>query len=154
MKSKSRVVSSYHKFMALLDHWANHGVPQMLGVAISFVSVTLGVSMILNPGVFLETYTFQEVFAFASPQAWATVYIFTAILVLITVFTSQKSAQAPVFVMAATFVVQGLLTIPMIAVGGVPSSLFMYIGMGWICIITQLVCGAREVPRDQTPVHH
>lgn len=148
------MATSYRRFMNLLDHWANHGVPQMLGCAISFVSIGLGISMLTNPRVFEDTYSFKLVFEFASPFAWATVYIFTAILVLITVFTNQKSAQAPVFVMGATFAAQGLLTIPMIAVGGVPSSLFMYIGMGWICIITQVVCGARKVGHEESIVRY
>lgn len=148
------MTAGYRRFMNLLDHWANHGVPQMLGCAISFVSIGLGISMFISPDVYEEAYSFQLVFSFASPFAWATVYIFTAVLVLITVFTNQKSAQAPVFVMAATFAAQGLLTIPQIAVGGVPSSLFMYIGMGWICIITQLVCGAKKAQDEKAPLHY
>ena len=146
--------TGYRRFMSLLDHWANHGVPQMLGIAISFVSVGLGISMLVNPQVFIDTYTFKLVFQFASPHAWATVHIFTSLLVLVTVFTNQKNAQAPVFVMGATFIATGLLTIPQIAVGGVPSSLFMYMGMGWICFITQLVCGARKVHYEKTPVNY
>lgn len=148
------MAASYRRFMDLLDHWANHGVPQMLGIAISFVSVGLGASMFISPKSFEQTYSFQLVFSFASPYAWATVYIFTAILVLVTVFTNQKNAQAPVFVMGATFAAQGLLTIPMIAVGGVPSSLFMYIGMGWICVITQLVCGARKAQDEKSSIYN
>lgn len=135
--------------MDLLDHLANHGVYKMLGTAISFVAVGLGVSMFVDPEVFIDTYSFRTVFAFASPYAWGTVYIFTALLVMVTIYTNPKSAQAPAFVMAATFAAQGLLTIPQIAVGGVPSSLFMYIGMGWVCIITQLVCGARREPHEE-----
>lgn len=146
-------VTSYRRFMDLLDHWANHGVPQMLGTAISFVAIGLGASMFLSPDVFEETYSFLLVFSFASPFAWGTVYIFTALVVMICIYTNQKSAQAPVFVMGATFAMQGLLTIPQITAGGVPSSLFMYIGMAWICFITQLVCGARKVPHDKAAIN-
>lgn len=148
------MATSYRRFMNLLDHWANHGVPQMLGCAISFISIGLGLSMFINPEVFSHTYSFHLVFSFASPYAWATVYIFTAALVLLTVFSNQKNAQAPVFVMGATFVAQGLLTVPMIAVGGVPSSLFMYIGMGWVCFITQLVCGVGKAHNEEAPIRY
>jgi hypothetical protein len=133
----------YRRFMGLLDHWANHGVPQMLGTVVSLVAIALGVAMFVDPGVFIETKSFHVVFAFASPYAWGTVYIVAAMAVLITVYTNQKSAQAPVFMLGATFAMQALLQIPQIANGGVPSGLFMYMGIGWVCFITQLICGAR-----------
>jgi Ca2+/Na+ antiporter len=145
---------SYRKFMELLDHWANHGVPQMLGTVISFVAVGLGVTMFINPQTFEEAFAFRQVFTFASPFAWGTVFIFTALVVLITVYTNHKNAQAPLFVMAATFVMMGLLQVPQIAAGGVPSGLFMYIGMGWVCVITQLICGARKVTHEKAPIHY
>jgi len=138
---------SYRQFLSLLDHWANHGVPQMLGTVVSMVAMGLGVSMFMDPSVYRQTFSFSLVFTFASPYAWGTVYIVSALIVLISVYMNQKSAQAPVFVLGATYAMFGLLTIPQIVGGAVPSSMFMYIGMAWVCLITQLVCG---VPRRNT----
>lgn len=133
----------YRRFMGLLDHWANHGVPQMLGTVISLVAIALGISMFIDPRVFINTDAFHLVFTFASPHAWGTLYISAAIAVLVTLYTNQISAQAPVFLLGATFVLQALLQVPQIANGSVPSGLFTYMGIGWICFITQLICGAR-----------
>ena len=147
--------SSYRKFMDLIDHWANHGVPQMLGTVVSFVAIALGFSMFIDPAVFIATPAFHYVFVwFASPYAWGTVYIVAAMAVLVAVYTSRRSAQAPVFMLGATFCAQGLLQIPAITNGEVPSGLYMYMGIGWICFITQIVCGAREVKHEKSSISY
>lgn len=133
----------YRRFISLLDHWADHKVPQMLGTVVSAVAICLGISMFLNPAIFIDTASFRTVFWWASPYAWGTVYITAALAVLISVYTNQRSAQAPVFMLGATFAAQAVLQIPQIANGSVPSGLFMYMGIGWVCFITQLICGAR-----------
>jgi len=148
------MANSYRRFSELLDHWANHGVPQMLGTVIAFVGIGLGGTMFANPLSFEQAFAFRQVFLYASPFAWGTVYVFTSLVILATVYTNHKIAQAPLFVMGATFAMMGFLQIPQIAVGGVPSGLFMYIGMGWVCIITQLICGARKVTHEKAPVHY
>lgn len=141
--------TGYRHFLSVLDHWANHGVPQMLGTVISVVAIGLGISMFINPAVYIETFGFSLVFTFASPYAWGTVFIFTAVVVLATVYTNQKNAQAPVFVMGASYAMFGLLTLPMIIEGSVPSTIFMYMGMAWVCFITQLVCGVPRRNMDE-----
>lgn len=127
----------------------------MLGTVISFVAVGLGISMFVNPRTFEESFSFLVVFKWASPYAWGTVFLFTALVVLVTVYTNHKYAQAPLFVMAATFSMMGLLQLPQIAIGGVPSGLFMYVGMSFICIITQLICGAaRTEGHEKAPINY
>jgi hypothetical protein len=150
------MATGYRQWVSLLDHWANHWVPQMLGTVISIVAMGLGLSMFIDPSVYIETDTFNLVFSFASPYAWGTVFIFTALVVLVTVYTSQKNAQAPLFVMGATYSAFGLLTIPQIVEGSVPSAMFMYIGMAWICLITQLICGVapRRIPNEKAPFNN
>lgn len=150
------MATGYRQWVSLLDHWANHWVPQMLGTVISVVAIGLGLSMFIDPVVYRETTTFDLVFSFASPYAWGTVFIFTALVVLATVYTSQKNAQAPLFVMGATYSAFGLLTIPQIVEGSVPSAMFMYIGMAWVCLITQLICGVapRRNPNEKTPFNY
>jgi hypothetical protein len=133
----------FRRFMDLLEIWADQKVPQMLGTVVSLVAICLGASMFLNPGVFIDTYSFKTVFWFASPWAWGTVYIVAAIAVLFAVYTNQRTAQAPVFMLGATFAAQALLQVPQITLGSVPSGLFMYMGIGWVCFIIQLICGAR-----------
>lgn len=144
----------YRRFMSLLDHWSNHGVPQMLGTVVSLVAICLGISMFFNPGIFVATPAFSWVFTWASPYAWGTVYVVAAIAVLVSVYTNQKSAQAPVFMLGATFAAQALLQIPASVDGSVPSGIFMYMGIGWVCFITQLVCGARKVPHEKAPLSY
>lgn len=144
----------YRKFMSLIDHWANHGVPQMLGTVISIVAIGLGCSMYLNPDIYSTTPAFSTVFLFASPYAWATVYIVTAIAILVGVYTNQKYAQSPSFVMGATFGMHGLLVIPSITQGEIPSPLFLYMGFAWVCIITQIVCGARKVTNEESTIRY
>lgn len=140
--------------MTLLEHWANHGVPQMLGTVVSLVAICLGTSMFFAPALFVATPAFNYVFDWASPYAWGTVYIIAAIAVLVSVYSNQKSAQAPVFMLGATFAAQALLQIPASVDGSVPSGIFMYMGIGWVCFITQLVCGARKVHHDQAIIRH
>lgn len=144
----------YRRFMSLLEHWANHGVPQMLGTVVSLVAICLGISMFVDPRVFISTPAFDWVFKFASPFAWGTVYIIAAIAVIVSVYTNRKSAQAPVFMLGATFCMQALLQLPPITNGNVPSGLFMYMGIGWVCFITQLVCGAREVQHEKGSIRY
>lgn len=151
-RGQNLMALGYRKFMRLLESWADHKVPQMLGTVVSLVAICLGVSMFLNPSVFISTEAFSVVFAFASPYAWGTVYIMAAFAVLVTVYTHQKSAQAPVFMLGATFAAQALLQIPQIANGSVPSGLYMYMGLGWVCFITQLICGARD--HEKAPVSY
>lgn len=145
---------AYKRLMNLLDRWATHGVSQMLGTVVSLIAISLGISMFTNPMVFVNTPAFENVFTWASPFAWGTVYIVSAIAVLVSVYTNQKSAQAPVFMLGATFATHALLQIPASASGEVPSGIFMYMGVGWICFITQLVCGARKVPHEKSLVSY
>lgn len=145
------MATGYRRFMTLLDHWANHGVPQMLGTTVSLVAISLGLSMFFSPGVFIEEDSFNTVFVFASPFAWGVVYIVAALAVLVTVYTNHKSAQLPIFLLGAIFAAQALLQVPDIANGSVPSGLFLFMGIGWICFITQLICGARKVHDEKAP---
>lgn len=145
----------YNQFMSFLEHWANHGVPQMLGTIIAFVAAGLGLSMFCTPDAYEESRTFDLVFNFASPFAWGTVYIVSALAVAIMVYSNPKTAQAPVIMLGMAFGLQGLLTIPQAVDGGLPSAVFMYIGMAWVCLATQLVCGvAKERSREKAPLHH
>ena len=145
---------SYRNFMSLLDHWANHNVAQLLGTVVSVVAICIGVSMFIDPGIFIATPAFSWVFAFASPYAWGTVYIVAALAVLVSVYTNRRSAQAPVFMLGATFCMQALLQLPPITNGNVPSGLFMYMGVGWVCFITQLVCGAKGVRHETSSISY
>jgi hypothetical protein len=112
--------------------------------------------MYVDPTVFMSAPSLNTVFKFASPYAWGTVYIVSAIAVLLAIYINPRTAQAPVFMLGATFAMQGMLTIPEIAHGAIPSSLYLYMGIGWVCFIIQLICGARKVPDDvqKTPINH
>lgn len=147
---------NYRRFMALLDRLATHKVPQMLGTVVSAVAIALGISMYVDPSVFISAPSLATVFQFASPYAWGTVYIVSAIAVLLAIYINPRTAPAPVFMLGATFAMQGMLTIPEIANGAIPSSLYLYIGVGWICFIIQLICGARKVPDvvQKTPLNN
>jgi len=145
---------TYNKISGMIDHWANHGVAQMLGTVVACVAIGLGISMYVDPQVYSDNPAFREVFRFASPHAWGTVYIVTAIAMLIGVYTNQKYAQSPSFVMAATFGMHGLLVVPSITNGEIPSPLFLYMGFAWVCVITQIVCGARKVHDEESTVRY
>jgi hypothetical protein len=44
--------------------------------------------------------------------------------------------------LGATFIMHGILIIPRINHEGVvPSAIWMYMGVGWMCIILQVICG-------------
>ena len=144
----------YRRFMNLLNTWADAKVPQMLGTVLAIVAIALGLSMFINPSVFISTQAFAWVFAFASPYAWGTVYVVAALAVLISVHTNQKSAQAPVFMLGATFAMQALLQLPPVTDGAVPSGIFMYMGIGWVCFITQLICGVRRNHDEESFIRH
>jgi hypothetical protein len=126
----------------------------MLGTVVAAVAIGLGISMYADPNVYANNPAFSLVFLFASPYAWGTVYIVTAIAILIGVYTNQKYAQSPAFVMGATFGMHGLLVIPSIANGEIPSPLFLYMGFAWVCIITQVICGARKVRSEESPIRY
>lgn len=148
---------SYRSFMGLLDRLAIHKVPQMLGTIVSVVAIALGISMYVDPTVFISAPSLRDVFNFASPYAWGTVYIVSAIAVLLSIYINPRAAQVPVFMLGATFATQGVLTIPAISAGAIPQSLYLYIGIGWVCFVTQLICGARRATDDAKPkttVHH
>jgi len=147
---------SYRSFMGLLDRLAVHKVPQMLGTVVSAVAIALGLSMYIDPTVFIAAPSLKDVFAFASPYAWGTVYIVSAIAVLFAVYINVRAAQVPIFMLGATFATQGVLTIPAISNGAIPQSLYLYMGIGWVCFVTQLICGARRATdvQPKTPIHH
>ena len=149
-------MKGYRSFMGFLEQMARNGVYQLLGVAISTTAICLGLTMIFNPVVFSETFVFHLVFVFASPPAWGTAYIITALAVLIGIFTNPKSAQLPAFMMALIFAAQGLFTIPQIHEGAVPFSLIACIALAWFCLITQLVCGVawKDHPGEKAVIHH
>lgn len=149
------MAEQYRRFMDYLEHWANHGVPQMLATVLSAVAIGLGTSMWIDPDNYKESDSFRLVFLWASPHAWGTLYIVAAIAVLVMVYTNARTARMPVFMLGLTYIAQGILTIPQTANGGLPSAIFMYIGMGWIGLITQLVCGvAGRKDRDAQASSH
>lgn len=149
------MAGGYRSYIRVLEHWANHGVPQMLGTIVSAVAIGLGISMWIVPATYIKSDTFNIVFKFASPYAWGTVYLVSALMVLAMVYTNPKTAQAPVIILACAFGLHGMMTIPQAAGGGLPSAIFMYIGMAWVCLATQLVCGvAKERIHEETPIDY
>lgn len=150
------MATSYRKFMEFVERWANHGVPQMLSLVVSLTAISLGLSMMLTPETYTGAFAFREVFRFASPYAWGTIYIVAATAVLVTVFVNVRASQAPLFMLALTYAAQGLWTIPQMLNGGVPQSVFLCIGMANICIVAQLVCGvaARGRNFEKATIHY
>lgn len=144
----------YRRLMGIIEHAANHGVPQMLGNIVSAMAFFLGLSMILNPRPYLAAETFSLMFFFASPAAWGTAYIIAAIVVVLTVNSAPKTAQLPVFMLSLIFGAQGFLSIPQAVGGGLPSAIFMYIGVSWICLATQLVCWVSKERSEKTTLNH
>jgi hypothetical protein len=148
-------MASYRRFMGYLEHWANHGVPQMFGSIIAIIAIGLGISMFAVPQSYLDTEVFTGAFAFASPHAWGTYYFVAGTAVLITVYANARSAQAPLFMLAGAFSMQGLLTLPQISGGEVPQPIILLMGLTALSIATQLVCGvAKEKDVAQTSVHY
>ena len=148
------MATNYKKFMAFLSHLADYRVPQMLGTVVSLVAIGLGLSMYFEPVLFEKSFIFKSVFSFASPFAWGTVYLVSAVAVLGGVYTNVRNAQAPVFMLGATFATQGLLTVPQIADGGIPSPVFLYMGLSWVCFVLQLICGASRRGPNETTIGH
>lgn len=145
----------YRRLMGIAEHAANHGVPQLLGNIVSAIAIGLGLTMMLNPAPYLRAESFTLMFTFASPAAWGTLYFLAALVVVATVNSNPRAAQLPVFILSLIFGAQGLLSIPQAAGGGLPSAIIMYIGVGWICLATQLVCWvAKERVVEKTTVNH
>jgi hypothetical protein len=139
------------RFTTIIEQLSNHHVPQMFATLVSLIAICLGVSMIVAPGNYVNALTLRSVFEFASPYAWGTVYILSAFAVIIGVFSHPRYAQAPLWMLAAAYAAQGILTIPQIANGGVPQSVFFLIGLAWICIATQLICGVVKERNNALP---
>lgn len=144
----------YKSVLKALERWANNGVAWMLGLVVAVTSIAVGIAMVSVPNRFEETFSFQGAFQFASPYAWATAFIISALWVLIGVFTNPKTAMVPCFMLGATFAALGLLILPQIADGAVPFSAITCGGLAWTCIIAQIVCGfaTRSKDEEQTPV--
>lgn len=151
------MVKGYRRFMHLLEIAAVRGVPQMLGTVIALTAIGVGLSMMADPGDFLHATSFNIVYKFASPYAWGTVYIVSSLAVLVCIYTNARYAQAPAFMLGATFIVHGILVIPQINIeGAVPSAIWMYMGVGWMCIILQVICGVglKAYNNEKTPVNN
>lgn len=145
----------YRRFMGIMEHAANHGVPQILGNIVSAIAFFLGLSMLLNPRPYLITPSFDLMFHFATPAAWGAAYMVAATVVALTVNTVPRTAQLPVFMLSLLFAAQGLLSIPQAVGGGLPSAIFMYVGVSWICLATQLVCWvAKERSNEKAAIDH
>jgi hypothetical protein len=129
----------------------------MLASVLSATAIGVGLTMLLAPDTYRASPSFVIAFAWATPSAWGALYLIAAIAVLAVIFYSPRIARLPVFMLGLIFAVQGLMVIPTTVNGeGLPSAIFMYLGMGWISLITQMVCGiAAERNYDaQASVHY
>jgi hypothetical protein len=125
----------------------------MLAGWMSFISFCLGLSMVLNPGVFLKTETFVTAMSWASPFAWGVSFIVTAVFLLVEALTERQRAQLPLLILSGIYAAFGLATVGDVISGGLPSVLWVYSGLSGICIITMIACrreGAQSHAKKST----
>lgn len=108
--------------------------PEIVAVSLSAALVALGLTFALAPGRF-NTPTWQPMWAFASPAAWALAAIFTGTLSALVVLSWLEFAPAPLILQTGIWGTIGALITWGTIGGGVPAAAIIYTLPGWLCLL-------------------
>lgn len=108
--------------------------PEIVAVSLSAALVAIGLTFALAPDRF-QTPTWQPMWAFASPLAWALAAIFVGALSALVVLRWRELAPAPLILQTGIWgTISALITWGTIG-GGVPSAAVIYALPGWLCLL-------------------
>lgn len=108
--------------------------PEIVAVSLSAALVAIGLTFALAPARF-QTPTWQPMWAFASPLAWALASIFVGTLSALVVLRWRELAPAPLILQTGIWgTISALVTWGAIG-GGVPAAAIIYSLPGWLSLL-------------------
>lgn len=119
--------------------------PEIVAASLSAALVAIGLTFVLAPDRF-QTPTWQPMWAFASPLAWALASIFVGTLSALVVLRWRELAPAPLVLQTGIWgTISALITLGAIG-GGVPAASVIYTVPAWLSLLLVMlyISEARE----------
>ena len=126
--------------------------PEIVAVSLSAALVAIGLTFALAPARF-QTTTWQPMWQFASPLAWALAAVFAGGLSVLVVLRWRELAPAPLILQTGIWgTISALVTWGAIG-GGVPAAAIIYSLPGWLSLLLVMLYISEARHPDDTADH-
>lgn len=123
--------------------------PEIVAASLSAALVAIGLTFVLAPGRF-QTPTWQPMWQFASPLAWALASIFVGALSALVVLRWRELAPAPLILQTGIWgTISALITWGTLG-GGVHAAAVIYSLPGWLCLLLVVLYISEARDPDDT----
>lgn len=126
--------------------------PEIVAVSLSAALVAIGLTFALAPDRF-QTPTWQPMWQFASPVAWALASVFAGTLSVLVVLRWRELAPAPLILQTGIWgTISALVTWGAIG-GGVPAAAIIYSLPGWLSLLLVMLYISEARHPDDAAAH-
>lgn len=126
--------------------------PEIVAVSLSAALVAIGLTFALAPDRF-NTPTWQPMWAFASPLAWALAAVFAGTLSALVVLRWREFAPAPLILQTGIWGTISTLITWGAAGGGVPAAAVIYTVPAWLSLLLVVLYVSEARHPDETAAH-